>query len=68
MLLELKSRVELSVQLIDREVLRLVIAHNADLSGNVLRLRLGAKDATTQRVGRGRDLVRLAVQCVGLIS
>lgn len=67
--LELKPRVKLPVQLVDREVLRIIMALAANLPRNVLGLRLGAKDAATaQRVGGCRELVRLAVQCVGLIS
>ena len=67
--LELETRVELPSNLVDRKVLRIVMALAADLPGHVLGLRLGAKDTTTaQRVGRGRELVRLAVQCVGLVS
>ena len=69
MFLELETRVELPSNLVDREVLRFVMALAADLPGHVLGLRLGAKDAaTTQRVRRSRELVRLAVQCVGQVS
>jgi hypothetical protein len=51
--LELETRVKFPSNLVDREVLRFVMALAADLPGHVLGLRLGAKDAaTTQRVRR----------------
>ena len=49
--LELKPRVKLPVQFVDRKVLRIIMALAANLPRNVLGLRLGAKDAAAQRVG-----------------